>query len=84
VNRRYLVELYVGRCDGAVDLEGRARSAVETMVREGEHVRFVRTVFVPGDQTCFQLYEARSASVVEEASRRAGIAFERVVAAVEP
>jgi hypothetical protein len=45
--------------------------------------RFVRTTFVPGDETCFVFLEAEAADVVAEAGRRAGLAFERVVPAIE-
>ena len=41
-----------------------------------------RTVFVPGDETCFFLFEAGSASDVERALDLAGVGYERVVPAV--
>jgi hypothetical protein len=39
--------------------------------------------FVLGDETCFVVFEAEAADVVAEAGRRAGLAFERIVAAIE-
>jgi hypothetical protein len=59
-----------------------ARDASEELTREGTAVRFVRSVFVPEDETCFCLYEAGSVDVVREAARRAALAFDRVAAAV--
>jgi uncharacterized protein DUF4242 len=44
-------------------------------------VRFVRTVFVPEDETCFYLYEAASADVVRQAARCAGLGVESVTEA---
>jgi hypothetical protein len=82
---RYLVELYLSRAgsNGLAAATERARSAAEAMAREGLHVQWLRTIFVPDDETCFHLYEAASAELVGEAVGRAGIGFERVLAATE-
>lgn len=45
-------------------------------------MRYVRSVFVPEDETCFYLYEAASPDVVREAARCAGLGVERVTEAV--
>ena len=81
--KEYLVEVYVPRL-GEDELQRaaeRARSAAEEMSREGIPLRFIRSVFIPEDETCFWLYEGPSAAAVGEASRRAAISFERVVEA---
>jgi hypothetical protein len=52
------------------------------MTREGTDVRFLRSIFVPEDETCFYLFEATSADTVREAAARAGLAFGRVAEAV--
>lgn len=65
------------------DTAGRARKAAEALTAEGTHVRHLRTTFIPSDETCMYLFEAASAPVVEEAMRRAAIATDRIVAAVE-
>jgi len=82
---RYLVELYLSRAgsDGVAAAAARARSAAEAMALEGLPVRWLRTIFVPEDETCFYLYEADTAELVRRAGARAGIAFERVLAATE-
>ena len=36
-------------------------------------MRFVRSVFVPEDETCFYIYEATSVDDVREATRLAGL-----------
>jgi hypothetical protein len=45
------------------------------MRREGTRVRFLRSVYVPEDDACFQLYEAASAEAVREAAERAELSF---------
>lgn len=80
----FLVELYVARGDGAaVERSARgARQAAEALSREGRPVRYVRSLFVPEDETCFLLYEATTADDVEEAARRASIPVDHVALAV--
>ncbi len=80
----FLVELYVSRSDGAaVERRARrARLAAEELTREGRPVRYVRSIFVPEDETCFLLYEAATAEDVEEAARRASLPFDRPAVAV--
>ncbi len=80
----FLVECYLSRADTAAATDGSegARRAADELTREGEEVRFLRSIFVPEDETCFYLYEAASVEVVREAARRAGLAFERVAEAV--
>jgi len=80
----FLVELYVSREDAAAVERGaeRTRRAAEELTREGTPVRFVRSIFVPEDETCFFLCEAVSAEAVREAARRAALSFERVTEAL--
>jgi hypothetical protein len=80
----YLVELYVSRHDSASVDRGadRAREAAAELTREGTAVRYVRSIFVPEDETCLLLYEAESVAAVDAAARRAGFAFDRIAAAV--
>ena len=80
----YLVELYRPRADGSGDdRETRARHGAEQLAEEGVRVRYVRSLFVPEDETCFFVYEAASADAVAAACRRARLEFERVVEAEE-
>ncbi len=76
----FLVEFYVSRDDaGAVERGAeRTRLAAEELTREGTPVRYLRSIFVPEDETCFFLYEAGSAAAVREAARRSTLSFEHV------
>jgi Nickel responsive protein SCO4226-like len=80
----FLVELYVPQAGAAAVEQGdeRARLAAEQLTREGTPVRYLRSIFVPEDETCFLLYEAGRAEDVEEAARRASLRVERAAAAV--
>ncbi len=76
----YLVESYLADTPAALeDARERARRAAEL----AEGVRYVRTTFLPGDETILHLFEAPSAAVLDEAGRRAALQFERIVEAVE-
>lgn len=81
----YLVEVYLPKLGGdeLPKAAARARSAASEMAREGTPVRFLRSIFIPEDETCFSLYEGPSAEAVREASERAGISFERVAEATD-
>jgi hypothetical protein len=83
----FLVERYVSQTDeDAVtrDADDALAASVE-MTREGTPVRYLRSIFVPEDETCFLLYEAGSADAVRKAALRAGLTFERIAAAtVQP
>jgi hypothetical protein len=83
--RTYLVEAYVPRSQerGARGAGQRARAAAAELSGEGVPVRYVRTTFLPEDETCFHVFEAGSMDVVEEACRRAALRHARVSLAVE-
>ena len=80
----FLVELYVSRTDpDAVGRDAeRARTASAQLTREGTPVRFLRSIFVPDDETCFFLFEAAGVDDVREAARRAELSFEHVAETV--
>ena len=80
----YLAERYASRHDAAAVAAGaeRARREAERMSGEGTHVRLVRSIFVPEDETCFYLYDAHSAEAVLEAARRADIRIDRIAETV--
>jgi hypothetical protein len=81
----YLVEVYLprSRAHEARATGRRARAAAEQLSHEGAPIRYVRTTLLPDDETCFHLFEAASAEVVEEVSRRAELGRARVVPAIE-
>jgi len=77
----YLVEVFLPRshADEARATARRARTAAKALSSEGVPIRYVRTTFLPEDETCFHLFEAVSADAVEEVSRRAELGRSRVV-----
>jgi hypothetical protein len=81
----FVVELYVPRGDarGRSTLDRRVRKATEEISAGGVPVRHVRSVFVPEDEIALQFFEASAAEVVVEVSRRAGLAYERIVEVTE-
>jgi len=81
----YLVETYVPgtQAQDARAAARRARAAARQLSRQGVAVRYVRTTLVPGDETCFYVFEAASYDAVAEACRIAGLETPRIVPAVE-
>jgi hypothetical protein len=77
---RYLVELTPAEngFDDIQALVARSRFACQELSRPDAPVRFLRSVYVPEDGSCFLLFEASSAPVVEEAGRRAALRVTRV------
>jgi hypothetical protein len=80
----YLVDGYLPRSRSGelAELSARLRAAAEELTAEGTAVRHVRSSFLPADELFLHLIEAESAEAAGEASRRAGIAPERIVEAV--
>jgi uncharacterized protein DUF4242 len=76
--RSYLVESYAA--DALVDDQReRARLAAEV----GTGVRYVRTTFLPRDETVLHVFEAASPEALLEAARDAALTYDRIVEAVE-
>ena len=68
------------------DLAQAQRSAIttgKTMTAEGTEVRYIRSTFLPDEGQCMCLFEAESVEAVERLNRTAGIAFERIVEALD-
>jgi hypothetical protein len=81
----YLLEAYLprSRVEDARAAGDRARAAAEELSREGADIHYVRTTFLPEDETCFHVFEAGSEALVEEVSRRAALCHARIVPALE-
>jgi hypothetical protein len=77
---RYTVELKRprGGWSGIEAATARARRVAEEMRGEGTPVRFLRSVFVPEDESCFFLYEGPSVAAVRDAAGRADLAVAQV------
>ena len=70
----YLVELYTVTDPDAADL---------ARLGDGTAVRNLRSILIPGDETCLHLVEADSPERVAEAFERAGLTADRIVEAVD-
>ena len=81
----YLVEVYLPRSLAhEVRATGRrARAAAEQLSREGIPIHYVRTTYLPDDETCFHHFEAHTPAAVEEASRRAALGRARIAPTIE-
>jgi hypothetical protein len=78
----YLIEAYVAGGDVA-DLQDRARATAEAMRNDGYAIRYLRSVLVRADETCFHLFDAVSEDIVAELARRAELPYSRIVEAEE-
>ena len=76
---RFLVESYVADSAGAFDAACELARRTADGARE---VRYVDTTYLPGDETVLHLFDAPSEAALDEAGRRAGLQFERIVEAV--
>lgn len=62
------------------------KGAIETgkrMTAEGKPVRYIRSMFVPGEARCMCLFEAPNAERVKELNEAAKIPFSRIVEALD-
>ncbi len=65
---------------------GAQKAAIETgkrMSAQGKPVRYIRSMFVPGEARCMCLFEAPNAHLVVEANETAKIPFVRIVEALD-
>ena len=76
----YLAEFYLPGDADLAEVARRARLAGPPGA--GLDASLIRLIFVLEDENCFAVYEAASAGDVLAAGRRAGLVFDRVVAAV--
>jgi hypothetical protein len=76
----FLVESYLADSPGALD---EARAAARKAADPAAGIRYLRTTFLPRDETVFHLFEARSAESLLAAARRASLPVDRLAEAVE-
>jgi hypothetical protein len=80
----YVVERYlpgVSRDELERELE-RLTRATQELRGAGTPVHYLGSTFVLEDEACFCQFDGPSEEAVAEANRRAGVAFDRIVAAV--
>ena len=79
----YVVERYRSRSDpdslGAV--ADRLAAGARRVSQDGTSVRYVDTIFLPGDEICLHTFEADSATDVRAVLRLVGIEIDRIVPA---
>jgi hypothetical protein len=71
----FVVEVYAPNL-GRADLAGvarRAEAAARELEREGISVRYLRSVLVPEDETCFHHFEGPSVDAIRLACNRADL-----------
>jgi hypothetical protein len=80
----FVVERYLPGLDQErlVGLLGNLGRATQELRAEGTAVRYLGSTIVPGDEACFCQFDGASEAVVAEANERAGVPFDRIVAAV--
>ncbi|MCI0344571.1 MAG: DUF4242 domain-containing protein [Chloroflexi bacterium] len=76
----YVVETYLSRAaEGQPDATiGRVVSSADAISAEGPPVRYLRSIFIPDDDTVLLLFEADSIEVVRAVTVRAGIDVDRI------
>jgi len=81
----YLLETYMPRAHArkARAAGQRARAAADELARQGAPIRYIRTTFLPDEETCFHVFEASSAAVVGQVGRCAELGRARVITAIE-
>ena len=80
----YIVERYLPGLDREELLRSleRLKRVTAELGDEGTQVRYLDSKIVAEDEACYCTFEAVSEAAVAEANRRAGLAFDRIVAAV--
>lgn len=81
----YLVECYLpGMTTSELTVFARrAKESADRLSARGTAVRYLSTTFVPRDEMSFCLFECSSAHSLAYAIEQAGIAYERIVEAVQ-
>jgi hypothetical protein len=79
----YLLEVYVSKVDSVPRASEDARRVADAAVPDAGELRYVRTLFLTEDETCFHVFEASSREVLVEAALRAGLSDARVTEAIE-
>lgn len=77
----FLVERYIPRLQAAdvTALTERVTAVTAELQAEGRHVRWLRSFAIPNEETCLCTFSAHTRTDVEEANRRAGAAYERII-----
>lgn len=77
----YVVERYLpgGTWEQVLDAARRVRRSAAQLAAAGTPVRYLRSTFLPTDETCCCLFQAPSEDAVKQANDRAQLPFDRIV-----
>jgi hypothetical protein len=59
------------------------RATARAMARGGAPIRYLHSTLVPADEAAFCVFNATSSELIEHLYTRAGVRFDRIVAALE-
>ena len=81
----YCLELYLAGGSPAAleEAAGRARAAAESFGACGRSVRYLRSTYLPEDETCLHFFAAASDEDVAEAARQAGLTGNRITRSID-
>jgi Protein of unknown function (DUF4242) len=65
------------------DAQKRAILSGKELTAQGKEVRYIRSMFVPGESKCMCLFEAPNSENVREANERAQVPYTRIVEAMD-
>jgi alkanesulfonate monooxygenase SsuD/methylene tetrahydromethanopterin reductase-like flavin-dependent oxidoreductase (luciferase family) len=80
----YCLEVYLAGGSRAALEEAveRARAAAESFGARGRSVRYLRSTYLPEDETCLHFFAANSVEDVAEAAQQAGLTGDRITRAI--
>jgi hypothetical protein len=81
----YCLELYLAGGSRAALAEAavRARAAAESFGACGRSVGYLRSTYLPEDETCLHFFAAASGEDVAEAARQAGLTGDRITRSID-
>ena len=81
----YCLETYLaGGSPAALEAAAEhARAAAESFGARGRSVRYLRSTYLPEDETCLHFFAAASVEAVAEAARQAGLTGDRITRAIQ-
>ena len=81
----YCLEVFLAGGSPAAleEAAGRARAAAESFGARGRSVRYLRSTYLPEDETCLHFFAAASGEDVAEAARQAGLTGDRITRSID-
>lgn len=81
----YLVDRFLPgiTLEQVASAERAAMAMSQTFTANGKPVRYLRSTFVPEEEHCMSLFEARTAKLVQEVNEAAQLPFTRIIEAQE-